>query len=120
MDDSLIKEYKKSLKLRLTIRRIAYGLFAIMFGLSVIVFFIERDLIIGVARMAIWGLPLLFIIIKEDELLKKDKLNPKKEVFATYCLLENELDTKKHNQDTNIELEEIKRKTEELKNQLGK
>ena len=126
MEDNLLKKYKKSLKRRLLIRRIAYGFFAVMFGLSVLAFFIggtftrEFMLLIGIARLAIWGLPLLFIIIKEDDLLNKDKLNPKKEVYATYCLVEKELDNKKNNQDTYNEVEEIKRKTEELKKQLEK
>ena len=75
---------------------------------------------IGIFRLILWGLPLFYITIKEEQLLKKDELNPEKESYATYCLLEKELDDKKKHQDAHNELEGIKIKTEEMKNQLEK
>jgi hypothetical protein len=124
MEDNLLNKYKQSLKSRLLIRRVAYCFFAVMFALSVLAFYMESIhssglvLSIGVARLFIWGLPLLFITIKKEELLKKDQLNPKKEMYATYYILEKELEDKKNQIDSDNEVDEIKKKTEELKKQL--
>jgi hypothetical protein len=93
MENTLLQQYLKLLKVRLTIAKIVWWLCLVMFSLSVLALFFAHPYStavtqdpIALVRLILYGLPLLLITKDKKALILKDSQKQKKELVAKAAL----------------------------------